>query len=582
MSSWALASYIKRLNTLVSSPKASMQSLAFLIVLYVALAHAKANDWAHPCFDGECAYDLAGTAESGYGSIKLFSSPSAIADITPAAGWVVLSCDQQAFSQEIRLVCKSHNAEGCENLLAGGAANKIVRLPESCSPAPFARVNFLSVDHNQGIPEHLHHQVARRNGVPPEVHVLSIDTNWDAVDTSQHGEVSFIFSGGNVPAFSLDNSVTAIEHWDPYEHINNAINDIANWNFDRKVGPASVDFQKNLQLLDIHQQCGPAAASLELGVNARAHAQVVVGVSGSGSFLKINKIAGYANLDADFEAHVLAKATLNGQVDSGRKLIFTKDIPAFSVPAIFKLGAVVQVDGETKAQLDMSVDADIGVAYQLQGVQFRFPATPGSPPPKISPKDTPIKLAASAGVKATGTIEGRLYPMVKLSLNALGGKAKAEASIQAEAWAKLDFNADASANAQISTKGKRSTKAVARAYIPPYDLLAREVQVQDHTNSDAATFSGCASLVGGIGIDGRVQGNFFHFFDANKQVSIFHKDFAIFKKCWNGGKAKRFVSEVTSRRSLLEGRAANAAICPKSPRSVTPIDSETVKASDIH
>lgn len=39
----------------------------------------------------------------------------AITDITPAAGWVVLDCDANAVSQEIRLVCNSDDAEavGC-------------------------------------------------------------------------------------------------------------------------------------------------------------------------------------------------------------------------------------------------------------------------------------------------------------------------------------------------------------------------------------------------------------------------------------------------------------------------------------
>lgn len=118
------------------------------------------NDWSVPCFGGECSYDLPVTSQSS-GSVKIVShlprlhftsfnlgvakwgSPDAITDITKAAGWVILGCDANAMTQDIRLVCSSDDTatSGCGHLYQnGGAVGKIVRLPENVCSTLFFRV----------------------------------------------------------------------------------------------------------------------------------------------------------------------------------------------------------------------------------------------------------------------------------------------------------------------------------------------------------------------------------------------------------------------------------------------------------
>jgi hypothetical protein len=48
---------------------------------------------------------------------------------------MILGCDANATTQDIRLVCKSSDttAAGCEHINQGGAAGTIVRLPENVS-----------------------------------------------------------------------------------------------------------------------------------------------------------------------------------------------------------------------------------------------------------------------------------------------------------------------------------------------------------------------------------------------------------------------------------------------------------------
>ena len=129
------------------------------------------NDWSVPCTSGACSYgnvsktyfnyiiemfmdmyaDLPNT-EGGYsGTLEIVRMPflypqltvidwlqrgSPISDITNAAGWEILDCDQNAVEQDIRLVCSSSTA-ACDHLYSsGGAEGKIVRLPESVSVSP--------------------------------------------------------------------------------------------------------------------------------------------------------------------------------------------------------------------------------------------------------------------------------------------------------------------------------------------------------------------------------------------------------------------------------------------------------------
>lgn len=63
-----------------------------------------------------------------------WGSSDAISDITAAAGWIILGCDNDALAQDIRLVCDSEHANSahCSHLYRSvGAVGKIVRLPES-------------------------------------------------------------------------------------------------------------------------------------------------------------------------------------------------------------------------------------------------------------------------------------------------------------------------------------------------------------------------------------------------------------------------------------------------------------------
>ncbi|KAF4587078.1 hypothetical protein EYR40_011099 [Pleurotus pulmonarius] len=180
-------------------------TLSFSILMAGLVAGLGHNNWERPCFNGECAYDL--PAHKGQsGTIKLFATnPYAIADITPATGWVVLDCDPQAVVQDIRLVCKDDDAEGagCNHLTSGaGPLDKYVRLPESCSQSPFGRIIKYWVHADQSVPEH--HRVIRRDNGIPRVYAIGIDDKFDQIDYTKHGDVRYVAYGVSVPGLDTN------------------------------------------------------------------------------------------------------------------------------------------------------------------------------------------------------------------------------------------------------------------------------------------------------------------------------------------------------------------------------------------
>ncbi|KAJ8515528.1 hypothetical protein ONZ45_g7073 [Pleurotus djamor] len=577
-----------------------MKAFSLIIALGVAQGSlARVNDWDKPCFHGECAYDTPGTAESGYGSIKLYGSPKTITDITPAAGWVILDCDPNVLAQDIRLVCQSDDEEGCQHIFShDGPMNKIVRLPESCGKGSFARIASMKVADDQSIPIHAESRIARRDGLAPQVHVLTIDTDFDAAPADSE-PVSFIVAGGNIPGFYLDesmfNGVEARDLDNIFKAIGHAISKAANAVKDVavKVGTAVKDvaeklnnidinktfhapplnLEKKLDLLDLKQHCGSSEMELKVSVEGKAHAEASLGGILMGHIIppKVTKAGVFAQLTAELGARLLVKALLNGDLDSGKKQIAQMGFPGLSVPPLFELGPWFELDAEIKGHLDLDIDVDVGFNWGIHDVSFWFPPGAGPSTQKdTKPKDTPLKLSASADVSAKGSIEFHAIPALKLGISVLAGKAKADVYLNADAYAKFGIDAQASLKHRSLERELND-----KLYIPPYDHVARAMMARAQQEKDGITFNGCVDLKGGIGLGGGAEGDIFGLWKGDKHFNFFTKEFQIFKKCWGTGKAKRHIE------SSLTRRRVDGLSCPKG-QPPTSIDSTTVKASDIH
>ncbi|PVF92576.1 hypothetical protein CPB86DRAFT_841263 [Serendipita vermifera] len=158
--------------------------VTLLLSLQPFLANAS-NDWSSPCA-GSCAYEVGDGTKTAFGSILLDGAQEAISDISTAAGWSIMDCDSGSQdTQVIRAVCHNPDA-GCGQLYEGGAVNTIVRLPEECADAPFARIANITTASNQTLTDSVSKRVAlHKRASNPEVMTITIDYNFHLIPASR-------------------------------------------------------------------------------------------------------------------------------------------------------------------------------------------------------------------------------------------------------------------------------------------------------------------------------------------------------------------------------------------------------------
>ncbi|KAF4602789.1 hypothetical protein EYR40_006006 [Pleurotus pulmonarius] len=504
-------------------------------------------------------------------SMVNFGSPKSISDITAAAGWVVLDCDKNSLEQEIRLVCRGDDEAACNHLLEHGEpVNKLIRLPEDCGAGPFARIASFGVAEDQSLPTHVEGKLRKRgNGASLKVHTLKMDVDFAAIDPSKTGPVSFVLVGGNTPRLVLSLAQTTPSSSQLHTRDTDGLFDA--------VKKLAGNFQRQVDLLKLRQTCGNAALSLDVSVDGKAHAVVQVGVVASGTIIPphMAKFGAFADLTADLETHLRVNAQLQGSIDTGRKTLFKTNVEGFNVPGIFSATPELSIDGHVVAQLDISMNLDVGVGYQIDGLQLWLPASAGHSATKsITRKATPLSISASPNDSARGTIEGHILPSVQLRFSGLADQINADASLEVDAFAKLQLDAQA---VTAGSKGRRGADIeVSNGYTPPYDKQARTLATRATDISDAGPFKGCIDLTAGISITGKGSGNILGLLDFDKQISIFNKQFQVVKKCWNGGVVSRNLS------FMLEGRSGDIGpMCPKSSAPLSTVDNETIPPSVV-
>ncbi|KAL0960637.1 hypothetical protein HGRIS_005666 [Hohenbuehelia grisea] len=482
------------------------------------------NDWAKPCFDGECAYELG--AESGTsGVLSLLGSPKSLTDITDAAGWVVLDCDPHSMEQQIRLVCKSDNAEaaGCNHLFEhGGPNDKLVRLPESCGAGPFARIAKVHVDSDQKIPEHAHRKIVRRGDVMPLVHVVSIDTNYAAVNMEKVEPIRFRFVGLNVPDQKIDvnfhwdqnfeffwddiarwvagavNSVasfganvwkgvtkvvddvgqaigqTAETAWRAFKNIPGYLRDATTFKFNNTLIEAEPSVKVDGHFEHKVQKQGSsvcAEAHIKVDVTGHAAAKAALGAVVEGSVLplpEIREFAVVATLNGDVMANLHIQAGLSASFQPDEITLGELNLTPLQVPGLFALGPKLRVKAAVKAVFDLEMEIKASMAYKIEDVQLWWPARPASAPAAVKPKfnsyNTPISMSADANIHGIAFLEAHVRPGLELAISAGIGPVQAAAGlyVEVDAYGRLGAELDASA----SLKTKRAEELASSDQVP--------------------------------------------------------------------------------------------------------------------
>jgi hypothetical protein len=164
------------------------------LLLFLLPSALAANDWSKPCTSGSCSYEAGDGVKSAWSALYISGDVNTVSDITSAAGWEILGCDPNSSQpQDIRLVCTNPSA-GCSQLFQGGAEDTIVRLPESCSSGPFARVRRTWVHEDQSLPPSVSKKVKR--GAKRKVRGIALDFDFASI-SPKRGRVAMTVTGTN-------------------------------------------------------------------------------------------------------------------------------------------------------------------------------------------------------------------------------------------------------------------------------------------------------------------------------------------------------------------------------------------------
>ncbi|KAL0946476.1 hypothetical protein HGRIS_012693 [Hohenbuehelia grisea] len=434
--------------------------LAFALAIVAAgliSGRTLANDWSKACFDGECAYDLISEEQSG--TIKFVGAPNAIADITPAAGWVVLDCDANAAAQEIRLVCKSDNTEeaGCDHLFRGdGPEHKYVRLPEHCSSMPFARIAKHRVADNQDIPGHVQHKISRRDGIAPQVFVVNIDQDFSKVEESKYGKVIVAMAGIGFPGIETNFAIPeGIEKEEVAQNFVTSVSETIQLNVRAyqseyyvtspdgmlrpiKKKPTEELQQKNSTVIKWGRENPPFTQELKTKMdgcksksgNVNFHGEVTASLDSkifgtikfgaaavadakAGQFLAFMGFGG--GFTANFEHTVKLEVGLVGEVKKPFTIMEPTAIPHAGLD-LKQAGFMFGIEGEMALKAQAGFELSATVKYGVDNAEFTFPSSV-KVVPKAPTSSFDIKLAGANKV----TAEVSVTPKFLIGIEALFG-----------------------------------------------------------------------------------------------------------------------------------------------------------------
>ncbi|TFK26039.1 hypothetical protein FA15DRAFT_693414 [Coprinopsis marcescibilis] len=532
------------------------------------------NDWRKPCISGVCHYELTGKT---VGTMKIWGDSDAITDITGAAGWEILDCQQKAISQEIRLVCANGDLN-CDHLgSTDDAVGKVVRLPEHCGVNGFAHISRSWVSEDQSIPEHIAKRLVKRNGVEPQVRALHVSTDFSTVDaSSKAGAVRFEIVARNTdnnddedPCPSTDDDDDeSIEKRNfvfkkaEFGHKNSSSSNPDDKDKDdgttngrgrvkvkfdrcRTLKPFVVD--QNFTVFDESISCGPAEAGLTVNAEVKANILSKLTVTLNGTLVppNIEHFSLKTNLDGNISGALRLESSLNGELDSGKIAIMPAiGVPGLVIPNILEIGPTLTLDVRAIAKLGVRAGITLGFNYSINNATLLFGNTTGTngSDDDFKFEDTPLQLAVleDPTVEANGSLEAHLIPSLNLGIDAFDGKAKA----------RIFFEIDTSAKAEVEVGFKFKTGAGPSANRSHRERAhSRDLESRSLVGSEKREFTdfgGCYNIVAGIDVSTGADAGFFDLFEEQAAVSLFNREFQLTGECFGSRKGE----DALAKRSL--------------------------------
>ncbi|KAJ6483580.1 hypothetical protein C8R47DRAFT_565427 [Mycena vitilis] len=405
-----------------------LAALPFLLIFL--LSGAAANNWDVAC-KGECSYDIPDAAISG--TLKITGASNAVSDVTSAGGWTILDCNASALIQDIRLVCHSSD---CEHLFEGhGAIDTLIRLPETCGRNAFARVADINVDANQALPDDL--TITQPGNITSMVFVLSVDTDFAAVNTTKTGPVSFSLEGYNYPVDTVNVSANStskrglkMRNWTAFNKSNSV-----------DLPPIHID--ETFPLMSASVDCADVSATVSASFETKLDATISIGLIAAGTVLppKINELAVYAGIDSSILGTLHLESKARGTVSSGKVSLYSTALGGINFPGIFSLGPTFGIYGELEATVDADISVDVDLAYDLDNVRMYYPPDSETSTGSCAPSTSTLVLSAIPDLALNTKITPMLIPEIKLGLEAFNF-IKASVSLDVEGSIIGTFNID--------------------------------------------------------------------------------------------------------------------------------------------
>ncbi|KAF8206062.1 hypothetical protein K438DRAFT_2014366 [Mycena galopus ATCC 62051] len=375
-----------------------------------------ANNWDVAC-TGECSYDLPDASVSG--TLKISGTSNAVSDITPAGGWTILDCDADAFTQNIRLACRT---SACEHLFDGqGAIDTVIRLPETCGAGPFARVTDIQVDPDQTLPSDVAATIIPSGNITSMVFLLSVDMNFAAANSAKTGPVAFSLEGYNFPTTNVATSTTKrsfnLRESAPVNDTN-----ITAYNDTSSVTLPVVQIDETFPLFSASLDCTDFTASVSASFATKVDATVSLGLIAAGTIIPpvVSEFAVYGGLDASVLGTLGLKASASGTVSTGQISLYSVALTGINFPGIFTLGPTFTIYGELDATLDAAAfDLSVDLAYTLNTTAY-LPASAAPSNGASTPADSTLILSADPALTLNAQVTPILTPELAIGLTALG------------------------------------------------------------------------------------------------------------------------------------------------------------------
>ncbi|KAI0327755.1 hypothetical protein GY45DRAFT_1256343 [Cubamyces sp. BRFM 1775] len=520
-------------------------SLTAIAICLVTTAHALENDaTSSPCF-GECSWSLNSLTASG--TVFISGGDSAVSDITPDAGWLIIDCDPEATDQDISLYCYQRDL-GCDHVYDNGVVGTVVRLPENCGPMPFAIITAEWEHQQRSIPLNMEYPVAPQI---PDVRGMSLSTDFASIDyTSGHGSVMLVMVGMSTPDvandFELDSESLACIHQEQGLRglVDNSLHSLIEANadldnhFNKSVtGASPLKLDKTVPLFSKNISCPqqgrrPAfLGTIDATIQGTVDGNVTYGVSAGGTLIPpaIEEFAFFIDLNATFVGALEIDASLTGSISSGLIPLGTIDIPELNIPEILSIGPTLSVSTELTASIDTFLELDVDMAYKIEGMQLVLTSGSHSQSGTFTPEQASApNISVSPGAGSNAQLAAHLIPKLAFGISTFGSKAQAMLNLDLDANATLDLSLIQPAQSSALKRGCSLGKSA---------------------------LNGCVDVSSGFSVNAGVDADFFKILKEGTSITLFERDFNLVEKCFG-------LSAVSSAAASASRSSISTSPCP--------------------